>query len=78
MGHDQEEFEQKKKKQIADANSDKELSELRAKAEKWDKLGEEIAKYYTNSNGDYDEENPEEDGDLCSIGEVAATAFGWI
>lgn len=54
------------------------LAELRTKAEKWDKLEKEIAKYYTDKNGEYSEDNPEEDGDLISIGETAAIAFGWL
>lgn len=51
---------------------------LKIKAEKWDKLGKEISKYYLNKDGEYDEINPENNGHLGSIGEVSATAFGWL
>jgi hypothetical protein len=54
------------------------IAEWKTKAEKWEALGKEIEKFYCNSDGDYDEENPEEDGDLGSIGEVAAVAYGWL
>lgn len=38
-----------------------------------------IDKCYCNADGEYDEENPEiEDADLCTIGEMAASAFGWL
>lgn len=57
----------------------KELDSLRLKSEKWDKLEDEISKCYCNSDGDYDEDNPEyEDADLLTIGELAAGAFGWL
>jgi len=57
----------------------KEIQEWKTKAEQWDKLGAEIAKCYENEQGEYDEDNPEiEDADLCTIGEMAATAFGWL
>jgi hypothetical protein len=58
--------------------TNEQIEEFKSKAEKWDLLGEQISKYYTNSDGDFDEENPEEDGDLVAIGEVAAMAFGWL
>lgn len=40
------------------------------KADAWDKLESQIAEFY-------DEENPKE-GDLITIGEVAASAFGFL
>lgn len=44
-----------------------------------DKLEAEISKCYCNEDGEYDEDNPEyEDADLCTIGEMAASAFGWL
>jgi hypothetical protein len=52
----------------------KEIEEWKKKAEKWDKLGEKIAKYYEGENG----EEPEEAGDLCDIGEQACIAYGWM
>ena len=52
---------------------------MKKKADKWDALGAEIEKCYCNADGEYDEENPEiEDADLCTIGEMAASAFGWL
>lgn len=44
------------------------------KAEKWDKLDEEIGKHYANVPESSDEEN----GDLLDIGEAAARAFGYL
>lgn len=38
------------------------------KAKKWDKLEEEISKFYDESPA----------GDLCDIGEAAAAAFGYL
>ena len=60
-------------KEIADL-----IIQAKEKADKWDKLSSEIDKFYLNKEGEYDEENPEEKGDLITIGERAATAFGWI
>jgi hypothetical protein len=55
------------------------IEEMKKKADKWDALGAEIEKCYCNADGEYDEENPEiEDADLCTIGEMAASAFGWL
>lgn len=55
------------------------IQEFKNKAEKWDKLETEISKCYCNVDGEYDEDNPEiEDADLCTIGEIAASAFGWL
>jgi hypothetical protein len=55
------------------------IKEWKAKAEKWDELDAKISKCYCNSDGDYDEDNPEiEDADLCTIGEMAAISFGWM
>lgn len=58
--------------------SKEEIEKLKIKADKWDALGKEIAKCYCNSEGEYDEENPEIDGDLVTIGEMSASAFGWL
>jgi len=48
------------------------------KAEKWDKLEEQISKFYADEDGEYSEDEPEQDGDLCDIGELAAIAFGFM
>ena len=50
-------------------------SEVIDKAEKWDKLAEKISTFYFDEEG-----NELEDvcGDLCDIGEAAASAFGWL
>lgn len=50
----------------------KTMNIYRNKAEKWDKLEAKISKFYPE---DYDD-NVE--GDLCDIGEIAATAFGFL
>ena len=50
---------------------------LKLKAEKWDKLGAIIEKFYTDENGEFSEDNPETEGDLSDIGLEAITAFGW-
>lgn len=54
------------------------IEEWKKKADKWDALYKEVSKYYCNTEGEYDEENPERKGDLCDIGEVAASRLGWI
>lgn len=55
------------------------IEEMKKKADKWDALGAKIEKCYCNADGEYDEENPEiEDADLCTIGKMAASAFGWL
>jgi hypothetical protein len=46
------------------------------KARKWDALGAEISKCYVDDDG---EELPEDEGgDLGDIGEMAASAFGFL
>lgn len=54
------------------------IEQMRIKADKWDALGTEIAKFYLNTDGEYDKDNPEKEGDLTDIGECAAAAFGWL
>lgn len=49
----------------------KEYVDLKRKADKWDDLGEKIAKFYP-------EDEDEDTGDLCDIGEVAAMAFKFL
>lgn len=57
----------------------KQIEEFKNKASKWDNLGAKIQKCYCNENGEYDEENTEtENADIVTIGEIAATAFGWL
>lgn len=59
--------------------TEKQIKEFKIKADKWDALSNEIAKCYCNEDGEYDEDNPEiEDADLGTIGEIAASAFGWL
>lgn len=45
----------------------------KVKAEKWDKLDDEISKFYRE-----DDEVNDEFGDLIDIGEAAAIAFGYL
>ncbi|MFA9191105.1 hypothetical protein AAGV28_06950 [Flavobacterium sp. FZUC8N2.13] len=48
------------------------------KADKWDALGEKIARCYFDENGDDLSEEESEDIDLGTIGEKAAIAYGWL
>lgn len=57
----------------------KDLIEKKAKA--WDKLAQEIENMYINpaTGEEWTEEETEAKGyDLTTIGEAAATAFGWL
>jgi hypothetical protein len=54
------------------------FDKLLSKAEKYDKLMKEISKFYCDENGDFSENKPENNGDLCDIGEIAASHFGFI
>ncbi len=58
--------------------SKKEYEQIKAKADKWDELESQISKLYLNKDGEYDQDNPEMEGDLLTIGEMAATALGWL
>lgn len=49
------------------------LYALQNKADRWDRLGNKIGKFYES-----DEEFIEEDGNLLDIGEIAAIAFGYL
>lgn len=42
---------------------------IQSRVEKWEALDEEISKFY---------ENEDSEGDLCEIGEIAASAFGYL
>lgn len=57
--------------------TEKEIEQWKAKAAKWDALEAKIAACYVDDNGD---ELEDEDGgaDLCDIGEIAASAFGFL
>ncbi len=44
--------------------------EYKEKADKWDKLDDEIGKIYANDEFD--------GGNICDIGEVCASAFGYL
>lgn len=49
------------------------------KACKWDALDSKISECYCNEEGEYDVENPVIEGaDLATVGEMAASAFGWV
>lgn len=56
----------------------KELEDIQKKAEKWDKLGDKIARYYETEDEDGNEIAAEKQGDLCDIGLAAAAAYGWL
>jgi len=56
-----------------------EILSMKKKSENWDKLDEEIGKFYENDTDDDDENYDEEsEGSLLDIGEAAATAFGYL
>ena len=54
------------------------INKYKIKAEKWDKLESKISKCYVDENGDELSEEDSEDMDLGTIGEIAASAFGWL
>lgn len=52
----------------------KQIKEWQQKANKWDALDQRIGAFYdTEKEGD-----AEEEGDLVTIGEIAARAFGYL
>jgi hypothetical protein len=57
-----------------------ELNELKTKAKKWDDLEKEIAKSYVREDGSTIEDGDEDNDEMCliTIGEKAASAFGWL
>ncbi|WP_366183326.1 hypothetical protein [Flavobacterium ovatum] len=58
---------------------DSEINKYKKKAEKWDKLGDEIEKYYESEDEDNDDdEYDREEGNLLDIGEAAASAYGYL
>jgi hypothetical protein len=60
--------------------TEKEIEALEVKAKKWDDLGEQIGSIYCRADGTLIEEGDEdydEEG-LLPIGEMAASAYGWI
>lgn len=58
--------------------TEQQINEWKAKAEKWDDLEKKIAAFYVDENGDELSDEQGEGYDLGNIGEVAATAFGWL
>ena len=68
------------KKNIVETKIKDSLSILtyKNKSAKWDKIGEKIAKCYVDENGDELSEEESEEIDLGTIGEIAASAFGWL
>lgn len=48
------------------------------KAEKWDQLEDKIAEFYPTYDDDGEEIPAKRNGDLGTIGEAAATAFGYL
>lgn len=55
-----------------------ELQKYIHKANNWDKLSKKIAKCYVDDNGDELSEEEADEIDLGTIGEIAATAYGWL
>ena len=62
----------------ATTSIEKIIEKYKIKAEKWDKLDDEIAKCYVDENGDELSEEESENVDLGTIGEISASAFGWL
>lgn len=59
--------------------TEEQITEWKEKAAKWDDLSDQIAACYGKEDEDGDwEENDDPNTDLCTIGEIAATAFGWL
>ena len=58
--------------------TEEQIKKWKYKAEKWDALDSKIAKCYVDENGEELSEEDSEGIDLCTIGEIAATAFGWL
>ncbi len=61
--------------------TDKEMKIMMDKANKWDALAKKIEACYgkETEDGEWHEYNEDEnDADLCTIGELAAIAFGWL
>ena len=57
--------------------TEQQINEWKAKAEKWDALEKQIAKFYAEpEEEDYDAELDE--SGLIGIGETAAAAFGFL
>ena len=62
----------------ATTSIEKLINKYKIKSDKWDKLDAKIAKCYVDENGDELSEEEYENIDLCTIGEIAASAFGWL
>lgn len=54
----------------------KQIKEWKRKAERWDALDDEVAKFYFDAEGN--DLEGDEGGDLCHIGEAAASALGYL
>lgn len=52
---------------------DEKIKEVVEKAKKWDDLDDKIAPFYDENDEGYNDE-----GGLITIGEIAATAFGYL
>ena len=52
--------------------------QFQAKAEKWDKLDAKIAKCYFDEDGEELSEEDSENIDLGTIGQIAASEFGYL
>lgn len=54
------------------------FSKYKAKHDKWETLAKKIAECYGYVDEDSGEWVDNEDSDLCQIGEISASAFGWL
>ena len=56
--------------------TEEQINEFKIKADKWDALDKEIESFYIDDDG---EEIPDDEcAGLDAIGEIAASAFGWL
>lgn len=53
--------------------SQEHYNELKIKANKWDSLDNKLAEIYG-----YGDDNNEQEADLSDVGEIAASAFGYL
>ena len=81
LANNKEEY-QKVIKQLKQNNmyTEEQIEEFKTKADKWDALEKQIESVYgqENSEGEWEEYEGDEGGDLSTIGEMAAMAFGYL
>ena len=61
-----------------DEDGEQDLSKHKRNHDKWISLSEKISKCYGHEDENSEEWIENEESDLCQIGEIAASAFGWL